>query len=71
MAAGMSVWESRSGRLHWLRRCSGGGGVRKVRRITVSRERYAQARAAGTGPDGIVCPCLWRVEFAPGKRARN
>jgi hypothetical protein len=62
----MSVWRSPSGALHWLRRCSGSGGVRKVRRTTVNQARLAEAYAAGK-----VCRCLWKVEFSPGKRAQN
>lgn len=62
----MSVWQSReSGRLHWLRRCSGGPGVPRVRRVSVDEETVSAARA-----DGKVCRCMPQI-FRPGRRAWN
>lgn len=64
----MSVWQTKteSARLHWLRRCSGGPGVRRMQRVSVTWQDLADAGIAGK-----VCRCLQGVEFVPGKRARD
>jgi hypothetical protein len=58
----MSVWQSLSGNLHWLRGCTGAGGRHRVRRVSVTREQLEQARR---------CRCMRHVAFEAGRRAKS
>jgi len=69
----MTVWESRGGRWHWTRRCSGGVGVKRVKITQADWDEALAKGLADRNPTRWICPCLRNrdmgTEFRPGKVA--